>query len=64
MGLPNGTCVRMEATMAATTVVDPQESLLTLSSQKVIRIAAALISAGILITPPCEGSSSKHPVFW
>ena len=40
----------------------PGGGLLTLSSQKVIKIAVALISVGTDITVSWEDSSSEHPV--
>ena len=54
IGLPNGTCIRMDVALAASTIFDPRE-VLTLSSQKVIKIAAALTSVGIPTTPPWRG---------
>ena len=41
----------------------PVEILLTLSSQKVIKITAALISAGIAIKQPWEITSCKESVY-
>jgi len=59
--LPNGSCVRMEAAPAASVIFD---RLLTLVSQKVIKIVAALISVGIAIREPCDIYSCEYQVVW
>jgi hypothetical protein len=52
--------VRMEAVLATSAIFD---SLLTLSSQKVIKSAAALISVGIAIAEFWDIRSCEYPVF-